>query len=326
MPPASTDVTKSLSRSSATTPTQTLTPVFTTINVPASPSFVTTTVTSVGSGSFPTLGAVSNPVTSAIPVAAIAGGTAAGVAIALVAVIGWTWWGRCIKRKAAKERKQALAFLQVRENTRRNASTLSHPAPQYRPAFSTHSTQERKVTFASRALSSSQSTLRGTVETKKGPIDSEKAARHAPPRPPTPTAQVMDAHNRHETGMLPPLPHRNPQRERVSIEPFAVPDPIQHRLIHQASTLSSGSVYSTQSALADGQSAVPSSLLSALANDGNRRSLLASYLPWNRYRTSVVSNNRLSEYSTGSVYSQLEDLPWESVGFAYGGEDELPRG
>lgn len=75
----------------------------------------------------------------------------------------------------------------------------------------------------------------------------------------------------------------------------------------------------------EGQSGVPTSLLTALANEGNRRSLLASYMPWNRYRSSVVSNNRLSGYSTGSVYSQLDDLPWESVGFAYGEEDELPR-
>ncbi len=136
----------------------------------------------------------------------------------------------------------------------------------------------------------------------------------------------MDAHQQHVTGLLPPLPRRNPQRERAPVEPFVMPDPTQHRLMHQASTLSLGSVYSTQSASAEGQSAVPSSLLAALASDGNRRSLLASYLPWNRYRTSMVSNNRLSEYSTGSVYSQLGDSPGEPVGFAYGGEDELSRG
>ena len=156
--------------------------------------------------------------------------------------------------------------------------------------------------------------------------DSEKPVRHMPPRPPTPTAQAIDMHQQPGTGSLPPLPRRNPQREPAPVELFTAPDPTQHRLMHQASALSLGSVYSTQSASAEGQSAVPSSLLAALANDGNRRSLLASYLPWNRYRTSVVLNNRLSEYSTGSVYSQLGELPWESVGFAYGGEDELPSG
>lgn len=70
---------------------------------------------------------------------------------------------------------------------------------------------------------------------------------------------------------------------------------------------------------------MPSSLLLALTNEGNRRSLLAGYLPWNRHRTSVASNNRLSEYTTESVYSQFDDQPWEPVGYAYGGEEELPR-
>lgn len=99
----------------------------------------------------------------------------------------------------------------------------------------------------------------------------------------------------------------------------------QHRLMHQASTLSSDSVYSTQSAIEERQTGVPPSLLLALTNESNRRSLLATYLPWNRNRTSTASGNRLSEYSTGSVYSQFDDQPWESVGFAYGGEDELER-
>ena len=75
----------------------------------------------------------------------------------------------------------------------------------------------------------------------------------------------------------------------------------------------------------DGEAGVPPSLLLALTNDGTRRSLLASYLPWNRYRTSVGSNNRLSQYSIGSLCSQYEEIPWDSVGFAYGGDDEQPR-
>ena len=45
----------------------------------------------------------------------------------------------------------------------------------------------------------------------------------------------------------------------------------------------------------------------------------------NRYRSSVGSNNRLSQYSIGSLCSQYEEIPWDSVGFAYGGDDEQPR-
>ncbi|TBU28986.1 hypothetical protein BD311DRAFT_308856 [Dichomitus squalens] len=322
MPSTSADVTRSSSspsRASLHAPT----PVFTTVEVPASPSFVTTTVTSAGSASLPTVGSVSNATTSDIPIAAIAGGTAAGVVLALVAVIGWTWWGRCIKRRTAKERKEVLAFLEIRENTRRNASTLSHPVSQYRPSLPLHGSHERKVTFVS-----NQSTLRSTTELKKEASDPEKPTPNPSPRPPAPIAHLNGTPTRPEAGHPPPLPRRNPQRARAVGEPLAASDqlpPTQHRLMHQASTLSSGSVYSTQSAMEEGQSGVPSSLLMALGNEGNRRSLLAGYMPWNRYRSSVASNNRLSEYSTGSGYSQLDDLPWESVGFAYGEENELPR-
>ena len=85
-------------------------------------------------------------------------------------------------------------------------------------------------------------------------------------------------------------------------------------------------MYSTQSAIEERQTTgVPSSLLIALGNEDIRRSVLASYLPWNRNRNSTVSQNRLSEYSTGSVYSQYEDQPWEPVGYAYGDEEELMR-
>ena len=84
-------------------------------------------------------------------------------------------------------------------------------------------------------------------------------------------------------------------------------------------------MYSTQSAIEERQTGVPSSLLMALTNEGSRRSLLASYLPWNRYRTSTASGNRLSEYSTGSIYSQFDDQAWESVGYAYGGDEESRR-
>ena len=42
-----------------------------------------------------------------------------------------------------------FAFFQVRENTRRNASTLSRPQSSYRPASTASSTAERKVKFVS---------------------------------------------------------------------------------------------------------------------------------------------------------------------------------
>ncbi|KAI0653213.1 hypothetical protein C8Q70DRAFT_1059527 [Cubamyces menziesii] len=317
------------SSSGVLTPTSTLT----TTAIIASHEVVTTTITSGGTGSLPTAAAISQQNRSDVPVAAIAGGTVAGVLLALVAVIGWAWWGKCIKRKKAKEVKEALAVLQVRENTRKNATSLSYPAGQYRPVFSLRGPQDRKVTFVSASPSSGQSTLKGTLDPKVPSGDAEKGAtQHNPiPRPPTPAAAPQENTPRSEPPLPlpPPVPRRNPGRGRAPVDSTVSTAPssyAQHRLVHQPSTLSSGSVYSTQSAIEERQTTgVPSSLLIALGNEDIRRSVLASYLPWNRNRNSTVSQNRLSEYSTGSVYSQYEDQPWEPVGYAYGDEEELMR-
>ncbi|KAH9901673.1 hypothetical protein C8Q73DRAFT_678592 [Cubamyces lactineus] len=305
----------------------------TTTAIVASHDVITTTITSGGTSSLPTAAAISQQNRSDIPVAAIAGGTVAGVLLALVAVIGWAWWGKCIKRQKAKEVKEALAVLQVRENTRKNATSLSYPAGQYRPVFSLRGPQERKVTFVATTPSSGQSTLKGTLDSKLPSGDAEKSStQHNPaPRPPTSVAAPQENTPKAEPPLPlpPPVPRRNPGRGRAPVDSTVSTAPssyAQHRLIHQPSTLSSGSVYSTQSAIEERQTtSVPSSLLLALGNEDIRRSVLASYLPWNRNRNSTVSQNRLSEYSTGSVYSQYDDQPWEPVGYAYGDEEELMR-
>ncbi|KAI0648200.1 hypothetical protein C8Q79DRAFT_905316 [Trametes meyenii] len=302
-------------------------------NVQATHAVITTTITSGGVGSLPTAAAVSQSRTSDVPVAAIAGGTAAGVVLAFVAVISWAWWGRCIKRKKAKEVKEALAVLQVRENTRKNASSSSHPITQYRPTFFSRAQHERRVKFMPTALSPTPSTVKGTVDSKTVLTVSflrEEKTTSPPavsPRPPTPSSTLQPPTI--EPPLPPPIPRRNPSRTRAPIDSTVSNAPssfAQHRLVHQPSTLSTGSVYSTQSAIEERQtSAVPSSLLQALTNEDMRKSLLANYLPWNRHRTSTVSQNRLSEYSTGSFYSQFNEQPWESVGYAYGDEEELMR-
>ncbi|KAI0362813.1 hypothetical protein OH77DRAFT_1417112 [Trametes cingulata] len=319
MPATPTNATRSADRSAASA-----TPTFTTIDVQATHAVITTTITNSGSGSLPTAAAVSVATTPGVPVAAIAGGTAAGVILALVVVVGWTWWGRSIQRKKAKEVKEALAVLEVRENTRKNASSLSHPTSQYRPTFSLRNPQQRKVTFVPTAPSSSQSTLKGISEALKTCSEPEKRAFQQT----TPSIVSAQMPQELEPALPPPLPRRNPSRGRAPVDSTVSTAPSafgQHRLVHQPSTLSSGSVYSTQSAMEERQtSGVPSSLLAALASEDARRSLLANYLPWNRYRTSTASQNRLSEYSTGSVYSQYDE-PWEPIGYAYGDEDEIGR-
>ncbi|KAI0670716.1 hypothetical protein C8Q78DRAFT_1037542 [Trametes maxima] len=321
--PAHANATESSGSRSSSVPLSTLTTID---NVQATHAVITTTITSGGVGSLPTVAAVSQPRTSDVPVAAIAGGTVAGVMLALAAVISWAWWGKCIKRKKAKEVKEALAVLQVRENTRKNASSSSHPTTQYRPTFFSRAQQERRVKFmpTAPALSSPQTTFKGTVNSKTVLTEKTSSQPVVSATPPS-TLQPPTV----EPPLPPPIPRRNPSRTRAPVDSTISNAPssfAQHRLVHQPSTLSTGSVYSTQSAIEERQtSAVPSSLLQALTNEDLRKSLLANYLPWNRHRASTVSQNRLSEYSTGSFYSQFDEQPWESVGHAYGDEEELMR-
>ncbi|KIK63834.1 hypothetical protein GYMLUDRAFT_456912 [Collybiopsis luxurians FD-317 M1] len=56
----------------------------------------------------------SNSNGSTVPVAAIAGGTSAGALLAVALVIGWTVWGRSIKRAKAKQEREAVSILYIR--------------------------------------------------------------------------------------------------------------------------------------------------------------------------------------------------------------------
>ncbi|KAH8983670.1 hypothetical protein EDB86DRAFT_2965594 [Lactarius hatsudake] len=114
---------------------------------PASVQVVTLTVTSSRS-STPTSQSSSGG-SSSVPIAAIAGGTAGGVTLAVLLVLIWKYWGLVIKRDQRKKRKEARDMLTVRENTRRNASSGFKPQSQYRPMLSLNP-DRRKVTFLTR--------------------------------------------------------------------------------------------------------------------------------------------------------------------------------
>ncbi|ETW85573.1 hypothetical protein HETIRDRAFT_470647 [Heterobasidion irregulare TC 32-1] len=107
------------------------------------------TATVLAGGGSPTAGTVDmEPRGSDIPIAAIAGGTAGGVLLAITAVIAWKWWGSCIKHDQEKKQKEAHAVLAVRANTRRNASSaFSTTHTQYQPALAMDA-GGRKVKFA----------------------------------------------------------------------------------------------------------------------------------------------------------------------------------
>ncbi|KAJ7582451.1 hypothetical protein C8J56DRAFT_1055515 [Mycena floridula] len=69
-----------------------------------------------------------------IPAAAIAGGTAGGACLAVVAVLIWMMWGKITKRTARQEKAAAAARLTMR-NTVRNAAGFTDPSPKSNQRF-----------------------------------------------------------------------------------------------------------------------------------------------------------------------------------------------
>ncbi|VDB88631.1 unnamed protein product [Peniophora sp. CBMAI 1063] len=128
-----------------------------------------------------------------VPISAIVGGAAAGVALALAVVLAWTWWGRCIHRRQAKARKEMRELLAVRENTRRNAGAYLVPANErYMSPPPKRSRHKRKIRFAGTPSLDQQSVL--SEKSEKEPLRSASPApgmdseyEKALPSPPLPT-------------------------------------------------------------------------------------------------------------------------------------------
>ena len=51
---------------------------------------------------------------SNVPIAAIVGGTLGGVALAVLAVVGWKLWGRSIRRQAEADRKRRVRCCNIK--------------------------------------------------------------------------------------------------------------------------------------------------------------------------------------------------------------------
>jgi len=274
---------------------------------------------------------------SDLPVAAIAGGTAGGVVLAVAAVIIWTWWGRCIKRKREKEREQLLASLQVRENTRRNASSGSYT--RFPSSFSS-SRHERKVTFVPTPPSTPSpipSALRMKEEAKAPQrggypesLEKPQRASTAPHKPPRPSPLGRN-NSRHEQAPLlvstgrteypSPSPRPSPAQSTATspVQPF-----LKRPLTHKSSAASSMSAYSTASGEERQKRVSTSLIMAALGHMDPRRSWLGNYLPLSAPRNrgnNDLEASRLSRMSTASMYSQPDDIHGGPVGYAYGGEE-----
>ncbi|KAI0049680.1 hypothetical protein FA95DRAFT_816282 [Auriscalpium vulgare] len=110
---------------------------------------VTFTVYAPGASASPSPPPLVNASGSSVPIGAIVGGVVGGVALSLIAVLGWWYWGNRIERAEAKARKEQTEHLKVRENTRRNASSGFSPRVHYQPKL-TVDPDGRKVKFLPR--------------------------------------------------------------------------------------------------------------------------------------------------------------------------------
>ncbi|KAH9025169.1 hypothetical protein EDB85DRAFT_1984653 [Lactarius pseudohatsudake] len=174
--------------------------------IPAGVQVVTLTVTSSGSSS-PTSQSSSGG-SSSVPIAAIAGGTAGGVTLAVLLVLIWKYWGVVIKRDERKKRKEARDMLTVRENTRRNASSGFKPQSQYRPMLALNP-DHRKVTFLSRGPASprKKQQQRGPSPPAAPEVQGEGEAL-APALTPAPAAEIR------QPSLGPLLPHGAPLKSQ----------------------------------------------------------------------------------------------------------------
>ncbi|KAH9951418.1 hypothetical protein B0H21DRAFT_888349 [Amylocystis lapponica] len=271
---------------------------------------------------------------SSVPIGAIAGGAASGVFLAVVAVVGWRWWGRCIKRKEAKKRKEALAALEVKENTRRNASSGAYGGRRRSSSAPNH---EKKVKF----LPSAPSTPPPPETVKAGKVpEKPRASMDAPLVRPPPLARPRQTLMRPsplgrnsvtgEARVLVRSESANRRQPAATHAPSVQPFLTRRLLPHKPSTMSVDSAYSTQSGEEHQKRVSTSLIMAALEHLDPRKSWLGNYLlPISRQPPSGgTEHSRLSQISTTSVhdYEQVDGQPGVPIGYAYGGEDGATPG
>ena len=101
----------SIDTSQATDASSTLSGMTTVVYSTVSNSIVQVVTTTSYSGAPVPSGGVWQHTKQPIPVAPIAGGAAGGVFLAVAVVVAWVWWGKCIKRRDKKEKKEAVRVL-----------------------------------------------------------------------------------------------------------------------------------------------------------------------------------------------------------------------
>lgn len=276
-------------------------------------------------------GPISHTSHNSVPIGPIVGGALGGVLLAVVAVLAWHWWGRSIKHKEAEEKKEALAFFQLRENTRRNASSsLKEGHDSYTASSILRSgNAERKIKFSSSSSESNHSTLKSMneKETIKNAGDTPTAKyfgfrgiNHTPAKP-SPLAHNAipippEAPPEETRPTLPRTP--SSQSDQLTSLPFSQGGHKGPPLVHKPSKASSLSMYSTQSGEERQHLVPPSLIMAAFRRPDPRRPLVdrLSAAP-SAYEGSVfMEQNRLSNISAGSEYLQRADDEPPTDGYA----------
>ncbi|GBE82568.1 predicted protein [Sparassis crispa] len=302
---------------------------------PTSQRVITTTITS-GSAS-PTQAASSK---STVPIAPIVGGAVGGAFLAVAAVLIWKWWGWCIKRQGEKDRKEALERKKLRQNTRRNTSSGAFAGNQP-PAAMSHT--GKKVSFISRtpsprpskkeAKTAARAAAKKAVKTPEADALS-RPRRASGPRPirPSPLSQSISKSPTPSTpsssSPIPPSPSRTAKAAKRELaepdSPSVRPFLSRPLMAQRPSTMTSDSVYSTESG-EEHQNRVSASLIMAALEHLDIRRSIANYLPLGSGRNNGMAHSRLSHMSTGSADEQEDiDEPEDAIGVAYGGEDQGP--
>ncbi|KZV61883.1 hypothetical protein PENSPDRAFT_658588 [Peniophora sp. CONT] len=266
-----------------------------------------------------------------VPIAAIVGGAAAGVALALLVVLVWAWWGRCLSRKQAKARKEMRELLAVRENTRRNAGAFLVPGSErYTNPSPKRSRQKRKIRFAGTTPSLDQQSVYSSSEKEplhsRVPSPSPAPYEKGLPSPPLPTLASSDpptpSSQRHFLSRVPRtpwgtsvLPSTGPvvlPRPKV-VRPEAIAEKVpsnvswdDSRMSRTSSTMAVDTGHGNSNSNGNGRqirhmpSAVSSDSAYSTQSGEPRRARERGVLWALRQQLDV---NRLSAFSIGSLYS-----------------------
>ncbi|KAH8102822.1 hypothetical protein BXZ70DRAFT_751259 [Cristinia sonorae] len=257
---------------------------------------------------------------SDLPIASIVGGTVAGVVLALAAVIGWIWWGKCIERDRTKKKEKMLAVLEVRENTRRNASSSTRTLEynSYTPP-TPYKHQNRSVKFVSGSSTASSTVpimAQALIDVEKeAAAEDEFLLSRSHSLPQSPTSPYAPHHPSPLSSSKDSGKPFKPTPSRLSQDNSPSPS-CNSRHPRRSSETSTPSAYYTPTAQTTPTPMNPTLLAAALGYIDPRSTPTRSYLAPPVSQTVSDGPSRLSQVSSGSGDPPLDDYPEIPIGYA----------